>query len=56
MEAVNGVRARRERRFPGLGRRSVKSWEHTMDDLAFLLVTLAVFALIALIAKGVAKL
>jgi hypothetical protein len=30
--------------------------EHTMADVAFVATTIAVFALVALIAKGVAKL
>ncbi|MEU9759910.1 hypothetical protein [Streptomyces sp. NPDC047985] len=30
--------------------------EHTMADLAFVVTTIAVFALVALVAKGVARL
>ncbi|MEE1816814.1 hypothetical protein ACWEPZ_30335 [Streptomyces sp. NPDC004288] len=49
-----------ERRFPHLVRESVlpSSFirELTMADVAFVVTTIAVFALVAFIAKGVAKL
>ncbi|WP_326572016.1 hypothetical protein OG539_30645 [Actinacidiphila glaucinigra] len=41
---------------PWPGQRVVQSWEHTMADLVFVVTTIAVFALVALIAKGVSKL
>ncbi|MGW6395321.1 hypothetical protein ACWFR1_33590 [Streptomyces sp. NPDC055103] len=57
---VNGGRIRSERRFPHLVRESVlpSSFirELTMADVAFVVTTIAVFALVAFIAKGVAKL
>ncbi|WP_406270075.1 hypothetical protein OH779_29700 [Actinacidiphila glaucinigra] len=45
-----------ETEFPWPGRRVVQSWEHTMTDLVFVVTTIAVFALVALIAKAVARL
>ncbi|POX43489.1 hypothetical protein C3486_00765 [Streptomyces sp. Ru73] len=55
--AVNGGRRGRKRRF-ALTVRSVPPLiqELSMADVAFVVTTLAVFALVALVAKGVAKL
>ncbi len=36
--------------------RSDLTQEHTMADVAFVITTIAVFALVALVAQGVAKL
>ncbi len=57
MGAVNASRSSPKARFP----RTVRSipnltQEHAMADVAFVVTTIAVFALVALIAKGVAKL
>ncbi|WP_133916923.1 hypothetical protein [Streptomyces sp. NBC_00582] len=59
MRAVKAVRIRPYRRFPLTVRSSSfepHSREFAMADLAFVLTTLAVFALVALVAKGVTKL
>ncbi|MFI6435686.1 hypothetical protein [Streptomyces sp. NPDC050759] len=50
-------RIRAQRRF-ALSVRSIRtsSREYTMADLAFVVTTIAVFALVALVAKGVTKL
>lgn len=45
-----------EKRFPSTVRESHLTQEHPMADVAFVVTTIAVFALVALIAKGVAKL
>ncbi len=54
---LRGVESVRENRFP----REVRSYpnltqELAMADVAFVVATIAVFALVALVAKGVAKL
>ncbi|CAM5545312.1 hypothetical protein SALBM135S_07925 [Streptomyces alboniger] len=60
MDGVNGGRMRLEQRFPSTVRSSSSSVhffrELTMADVAFVVTTLAVFALVALVAKGVTKL
>ncbi|MEV6792236.1 hypothetical protein AB0M87_09600 [Streptomyces sp. NPDC051320] len=56
MRAVNGRLGRRAWRFPRRVRSVALFQELTMADVAFVVTTLAVFALVALIAKGVAKL
>ncbi|WP_225805248.1 hypothetical protein [Streptomyces sp. NK15101] len=57
---VNGGGTGTERRFPRLVRESVlpssSIRELTMADTAFVVTTIAVFALVAFVAKGVAKL
>jgi len=55
---VNGGRIRPERRFPLLVRSTPNliPQELTMADVAFVVITIAVFALVALVAKGVTKL
>ncbi|MFJ2772321.1 hypothetical protein [Streptomyces sp. NPDC087300] len=61
MEGVNGGRIRPKQRFPLTVRPSSSSihfvpQELTMADVAFVVTTIAVFALVALVAKGVTKL
>ncbi|TPQ16507.1 hypothetical protein FGD71_041520 [Streptomyces sporangiiformans] len=57
---VNGGRIRPERRFPLLVRSSYGfpnlTQELAMADLAFVITTVAVFALVAFVARGVTKL
>ncbi|GAA2925309.1 hypothetical protein [Streptomyces enissocaesilis] len=48
--------ARRGRGFLGGSENPYRTQEHPMADLAFAVTTLAVFALMALVAEGVAKL
>ncbi|MER7176208.1 hypothetical protein [Streptomyces mesophilus] len=55
MGAVNKERGGRKQSFPRRVR-SLLNLELAMADVAFVVTTLAVFALVALIAKGVAKL
>jgi hypothetical protein len=57
MGAVNGRRSCPRTRFP-LGVRPTRTplQELTMADLAFVVTTIACFALVALVAKGVTKL
>ncbi|SEC94606.1 hypothetical protein SAMN05216489_02045 [Streptomyces sp. 3213] len=57
MGAVNGGRIRAGARL-SLSVRSIRTsiQELTMADLAFVFTTIAVFALVALVAKGVTKL
>ncbi|WP_326810498.1 hypothetical protein OIE62_31505 [Streptomyces scopuliridis] len=56
MRPVNGNGVRRISGFPQGVRSSALIQEHPMADLAFVVTTIAVFALVALIAKGVTKL
>ncbi|MEV0122770.1 hypothetical protein AB0I16_14705 [Streptomyces sp. NPDC050703] len=61
MEGVNGGRIWLDQRFPATVRPSDPSVHYffrelTMADVAFVVTTLAVFALVALVAKGVTKL
>jgi len=55
-EAINVGRIRRDARFAQGVRQSVLIQEHPMADLAFVATTIAVFALVVLVAKGVAGL
>ena len=60
MGPVNGARIRPRTGF-ALGVRSARGFPHlpqelTMADLAFVVATIACFALVALVAKGVTKL
>ncbi|MFE0107330.1 hypothetical protein [Streptomyces sp. NPDC059009] len=57
MGGVNGGRIRPGRRFPRQVRfRPRLIQELAMADVAFVVTTIAVFALVALVAKGVTKL
>ncbi|MEV8091962.1 hypothetical protein [Streptomyces nigra] len=57
MGAVNGGRSRPRRAFPrSVPVRTTFTQESTMADLAFVVTTIACFALVALVAKGVTKL
>ncbi|ATL26540.1 hypothetical protein [Streptomyces formicae] len=59
MDGVNGGRIRLEGRFPLIVSSSKPihfPQELTMADVAFVVTTIAVFALVALVAKGVTKL
>ncbi|WP_157874250.1 hypothetical protein [Streptomyces sp. AcH 505] len=57
MGHVNASGIGRTRRFPQEVRfRLISARSRPMADVAFVLTTIAVFALVALIAKGVAKL
>lgn len=57
MGAVNGDRSGSERRFALTVSSSLPFvQELSMADVAFVVTTLAVFALVALVAKGVARL
>ena len=55
MGPVNASRSGPEASFPQRVR-SLLNLEYAMADVAFVVTTIAVFALVALIAKGVAKL
>ncbi len=54
-EASTDGPARRGRGFLEGSENPYRTQEHPMADLAFVVTTLAVFALVALVAKGVAK-
>ncbi|MEB8338862.1 hypothetical protein [Streptomyces endophyticus] len=58
MGAVNGTETGHDRGFPlSVSSESTPSTrELTMADVAFVVTTIAVFALVALVAKGVTKL
>ncbi|RYJ19755.1 hypothetical protein CU044_7602 [Streptomyces sp. L-9-10] len=56
MRPVNGGGVRRNSGFPQGVISPALIQEHPMADLAFVATTIAVFALVALIAKGVTKL
>lgn len=57
MGAVNSGRFRPRRTFPrSVPVRTTFTQESTMADLAFVVTTIACFALVALVAKGVTKL